>query len=84
MLPLAGLFFLADFFSLIHLWPPIQYLMAGIVLGAVVGREIVVWRERREGELHPDLVREIERTWALLGIAAMMLVLLLQVAVVLT
>ena len=84
MFPLAGLLYLADFFSLIHLWPPIQYLMAGIVLGAFAGREVVVWRERREGELHPDLVRGIERTWTLVGVAVMMLVLLLQVALVLT
>jgi hypothetical protein len=43
----------------------------------------VVWRERREGELHPNLVRGIERTWTLVGVAAMMLVFLLQVALVL-
>jgi hypothetical protein len=80
MLPLAGLLYLADFFSLIHLWPPIQYLMAGIVLGAFAGRSIVVWRERHEGELHPDLVRGIECAWTLLGVAAFMVMLLLQAA----
>jgi hypothetical protein len=80
MLPLAGLLYLADFFSLVHLWPPIQYLMGGIVLGAFAGRSIVVWRERREGELHPDLVRGIEQSWTLLGVAVFMLMLLLQAA----
>jgi hypothetical protein len=80
MFPLAGLLFLADVFSLVHLWPPVQYLLAGIVLGAFAGRSIVVWRERRAGELHPDLVRGIEHSWTLLGIAVMLIVLLLQAA----
>lgn len=81
MLSLAGLLFLADVFSLVRLWPPVQYLLAGIVLGAFAGRSIVVWRERREGELHPDLVRGIEHSWTLLGVAVMMLTLLFQAAV---
>lgn len=76
----AGLFYLADFLSLVDLWPPIEFLMGGIVLGAFAGRSIVVWRERREGELHPDLVRGIERSWTLLGIVVFMLMLLLQAA----
>jgi hypothetical protein len=80
MMLLAGLVYLADFFSLVDLWAPIEFFMAGIVLGVFAGREIVVWRERREGELHPDLVREIERTWTLLGVAVFMLMLLLQAA----
>jgi len=80
MMLLAGFFYLADFLSLVNLWPPIEYLTGGIVLGAFAGRSIVVWRERREGELHPDLVRGIEQSWTLLGVAVFMLMLLLQVA----
>jgi Kef-type K+ transport system membrane component KefB len=80
MLYLAGLLVLADVFSPVHLWPPVQYLLAGIVLGAFAGRSIVVWRERRMGELHPDLVRGIEHSWTLLGVAVMMLTLLFQAA----
>lgn len=80
MILLAGLFYLADFLSLVNLWPPIEYLTGGIVLGAFAGRSIVVWRERREGELHPDLVRGIEQSWTLLGVVVFTLMLLLQVA----
>jgi hypothetical protein len=80
MLYLAGLLVLADVFSPVQLWPPVQYLLAGIVLGAFAGRSIVVWRERREGELHPDLVRGIEHSWTLLGVVVMMLTFLFQAA----
>jgi hypothetical protein len=82
MLPLAGLLFLADVFSLIHLWPPLQYLLAGIVLGAFGGRSVVVWRERDGQALHPDLVRRIEHSWTLAGVALTMLMLLVQVVLV--
>jgi len=80
MLALAGLLFLVDVFSLIELWPPIQYLLAGIVLGAFGGRSVVVWRERGGHALHPDLVRRIEHVWTLTGVALMALMLLVQVA----
>ncbi len=77
---LVGLLVLADFFSLVDLWPPFEYLATGLVLGAFVGRSIVVRRERREGELHPDLVRGIEHSWALSGVAVFMLMILVQTA----
>lgn len=82
MLPLTGLLFLADVFSLVKLWPPVQYLLAGIVLGAFAGKSVVVWRERGGRELHPDRIRRIEHSWALVGVALMALAVLVQVALV--
>ena len=82
MLPLAGLIFLADAFSLVKLWPPVQYLLAGIVMGSFAGKSVVVWRERGSHELHPDRVRRIEHSWALAGVSLMALAVLVQVALV--
>lgn len=80
MLPLTGLLFLADAFSLIRLWPPVQYLLAGIVLGAFAGKSVVVWRERDGRELHPDRIRRIEHSWTLAVVALTALAILVQVA----
>jgi hypothetical protein len=80
MLPLAGLVFLADFLSLIHLWPPLQYLLAGIVLGGTIGKSVVVWRERGGRELPPHQVRHVELAWVAAGGAAMALAVLAQLA----
>jgi hypothetical protein len=82
MLPLSGLLFLADAFSLVNLWPPVQYLLAGIVIGAFAGKSVVVWRERGGRELHPDRIRRIEHSWALAGVTLMALAVLVQVALV--
>jgi hypothetical protein len=82
MLPLAGLLFLADVFSLIQLWMPLQYLLAGIVMGSFAGKSVVVWRERDGRQLHPDHVRRIEHSWALAGASLMALTVLLQVTLV--
>ncbi len=80
MLPLTGLLFLADAFSLVRLWSPVQYLLAGIVLGAFAGKSVVVWRERDGRELHPDRIRRIEHSWTLAGVALTVTALLAQVA----
>ncbi len=81
MLPLAGLVFLADFLSLIHLWPPLQYLLAGIVLGGTIGKSVVVWRERGGLELPPGQVRHVELFWAGIGSMMMVLAVLAQLAI---
>ncbi len=80
MLPLTGLLFLADAFSLVRLWPPVQYLLAGIVLGAFAGKSVVVWRERDGRELHPDRIRRIEYSWTLASVALTALAILVQAA----
>jgi hypothetical protein len=80
MLPLTGLLFLADAFSLVKLWPPVQYLLAGIVLGAFAGKSVVVWRERDGRELHPDRIRRIEHSWTLASVALTALAILAQAA----
>jgi hypothetical protein len=80
MLLVAGSLFLADVFSLVQLWPPVQYLLAGIVMGSFAGRSMVVWRELGGDELHPDQVRRIEIFWTLVGISIMVLAVLVQVA----
>jgi hypothetical protein len=82
MLPLAGLLFLADAFSLVKLWPPVQYLLAGIVMGVFAGKSVVVWRERGGRVLHPDRIRRIEHSWTLAGVTLMTLAVLVQVALV--
>jgi len=79
MLPLTGLLFLAGAFSLVKLWPPVQYLLAGIVLGAFAGKSVVVWRERDGRELHPDRIRRIEHSWTLASVALTALAILVQV-----
>jgi hypothetical protein len=80
MLPLAGLLFLADVFSLVRLWPPLQYVLAGIVMGSFAGKSVVVWRERGGRQLDPDLVRRVEYSWTLAGASLAPLAVLLQVA----
>lgn len=83
MLPIAGLLFLADFLSLVQLPVVVEYLLAGIMLGSFTGKSIVVWREREGSALDPNRVRQIELLWALIGVAAMGLAVLAQVAVAL-
>ncbi len=80
MFPLAGLFFVADVFSLIQLPTVVEYLLAGVLLGSFTGKSIVVWREWGGPALDPNRVRQIEHLWALIGIAAMVLAVLVQVA----
>ena len=84
MFPLAGLLVTADVFSLILLPTVVEYLLAGIVLGSFTGKSIVVWREWGGTALDPDRVRQIEHLWVLIGIAAMVLAILVQVALNLT
>lgn len=81
MLPLAGLVYLADFLSLIHLWPPLQYLLAGIVLGGTIGKSVVVWRERGGRELPPHQVRHLELVWVAVGSSVMGFAVLVQLAI---
>ena len=79
MLPLAGLLFVADVFSLIRLPTLVQYLLTGILMGSFAGKSIVVWRERGGPALDPGRVRRIEHLWVLIGVAVMVLAILVQV-----
>jgi Kef-type K+ transport system membrane component KefB len=83
MFPLAGLIFLANFFSLVDLPVVIEYLLAGFMFGSFTGKSVVVWREREGFALDPDRVRQIEHLWVLIGVAVMVLAILAQVAVAL-
>lgn len=83
MLPIAGLIFLANFVSLVHLPVLVEYLLAGILLGSFTGKSIIVWRERGGSALDPDRVRQIEHLWVLVGVAATALAVLVQVAIAL-
>lgn len=79
MLPLAGLLFVADAFSLVQLPTLVQYLLTGVLMGSFAGKSMVVWREREGPALDPDRVRRIEHLWALIGVAVMVLAILVQV-----
>ena len=83
MFPLAGVLYLADVFSLLHLPVAVEYLVAGVMFGSVTGKSIVVWREHGRPALDPERVRQIEHLWVLVGIAVMVLAILIQVAVAL-
>jgi hypothetical protein len=80
VLALVGLVFAVDFFTALDLSPPLQYPAYGALFGGVIGREVIVRRERRDGELPPETVKRLERVGVLGGIAVMMLALLAQVA----
>lgn len=83
MFPLAGLLYLADVVSVVHLPVAVEYLLTGILFGSFAGKSVVVWRERGGSALDPDRVRQIEHLWVLVGIAVMVLAILAQVAVAL-
>src|SRR5215207_8133306 len=80
MFPLAGILFLADVLSLLHLPVVAEYLLAGIMFGSFTGKSIVVWREHGGPALDPDRVRQIEHLWVLVGVGVMVLAILIQVA----
>jgi len=67
VIPIAGAIFFAELLGLIETERPLRFLLAGLAFGAVAGRSVVVWRERRDGELPPERVREIELSWVLTG-----------------
>ena len=73
VLPIAGLILLAEVLSLFHLGLTLQFLVAGSAFGAVIGKTIVVWRERSGDALPPERVRRIECSWILLGATVMLL-----------
>ena len=74
---------MADVLSLVHLPVVVEYLVAGVMFGSVAGKSIVVWREHGGPALDPDRVRQIEHLWVLVGVAAMVLAILVQVVVAL-
>lgn len=83
MFPLAGMVFLVDLLSLIDVPPLLQYLAFGIVFGTAVGKTVVVRRERRCGELHPEEIRHIELVWVATGVSLTVLAVVAQVALIL-
>ena len=82
MMALVGLLLVANFAS-IDVPPALQYLVYGGFVGAMGGTELVVRRERREGEMPPDRVRHVMRIAVGLGVVAGALAVAVQVALAL-
>lgn len=82
MMVLVGLLMAADLAS-IDVPPVLQYLVYGGFFGAMGGTELVVRRERREGEMAPDRVRHILRISAVVGVALGALAVAVQVVLAL-
>jgi len=68
MLVVAGIVMLVNL-TVVDVPPVLQYLLYGGFFGAMGGNEVVVRRERREGELPPDQVRHIVRISVVLGVS---------------
>jgi hypothetical protein len=79
-LALFGLVVAADLLSAFDLSPPLQYPAYGALFGGVIGKEMIVRRERREGELPPLMVKRVERAYIGGGVVVMTLAFLAQVA----
>ncbi len=82
MMVLVGLLMAANFAS-IEVPPVLQYLVYGGFFGAMGGNEVVVRRERRDGELPPERVRHILRISVVAGVAVGALAVAIQVALAL-
>jgi hypothetical protein len=79
MLVVAGIVMLVNL-TVVDVPPVLQYLVYGGFFGAMGGNEVVVRRERREGELPPDQVRHIVRISVVLGVSVGALAVVAQVA----
>jgi hypothetical protein len=64
---IAGTVALAELLGLIETSPLVKFLLPGVAFGTVVGRVMVVWRERGGNELPSGRVRQIETSWTLAG-----------------
>jgi hypothetical protein len=82
MLALAGVVVLMNL-AVVDVPPVLQYLVYGGFFGAIGGNELVVRRERREGELPPSQVRHILRISVVLGVCVGVLAILVQAALAL-
>lgn len=69
--------------TVFELPPALEYLVYGGFFGAMGGNEIIVRRERREGEMPPDRVRRISRLSVVLGVLIGALAVAVQVALAL-
>jgi hypothetical protein len=79
MVIVAGLIYMGQFLSLFQLPVLLEYLFAGIILGGTAGRVAVVLCERREGELPPEQVRDMEIAGTATGVGLMALLALVQI-----
>lgn len=61
----AGTVVFAELLGLIETGPLVRCLFSGLALGTVVGKVMVVWRERGGNELQSGRVRQIEASWIL-------------------
>lgn len=82
MLALAGIVMLVNL-TVVDVPPVLQYLVYGGFFGALGGNELVVRRERREGELPPSQVRHILRISVVLGVCVGVLAVVVQVVLAL-
>ena len=73
VLLIAGTVVLAELLGLIETGPLVRFLLPGLAFGTVVGKVVVVWRERGGGELPPGRVRQVESSWILIGTAISLL-----------
>ncbi len=73
VLLVAGTVALAELLGLIETGLLVRYLLPGLAFGTVVGKVVVVWRERDGSELSSGRVRQIEASWILAGTAVSLL-----------
>jgi hypothetical protein len=81
MLIFAGLVIVADLLPTIDISPIFQYPAYGALFGGVLSREVIVRRERRQGELPPEQVKRLERVWIWGGVTVMMVALAVQILI---